>query len=119
MDDRGRLAQQMTGTARWRRRPVDPASSTAPARRLAGMLAHPRRSRLLEAPLPRGMGVSATALVIAASLVYGVVKGGHVPQVVAALKEVRDRLGNAAGFRIVSIALSGHHHVSREEVLAV
>jgi len=65
------------------------------------------------------MGISATALVIAASLVYGVVKGGHIPQVVAAMKEVRDRLGNAAGFRIVSIALSGHHHVSREEVLAV
>jgi cell division protein FtsQ len=83
------------------------------------MLARSRCSRLLAAQVPRGMGISATALVIAATLVYGVVKGGHIPQVVAAMKEVRDRLGNAAGFRIVSIALSGHHHVSREEVLAV
>jgi cell division protein FtsQ len=83
------------------------------------MLARSRCSRLLAAQVPRGIGISATALVIAGSLLYGVVKGGHIPQVVAAMKEVRDRLGNAAGFRIVSIALSGHHHVSREEVLAV
>lgn len=110
----------MTGMARWRRRPVDrAASSTGPGRRLAGMLARSRCSRLLAAQVPRGMGISATALVIAGSLLYGVVKGGHIPQVMAAMKEVRDRLGNAAGFRIVSIALSGHHHVSREEVLAV
>jgi cell division protein FtsQ len=35
------------------------------------------------------------------------------------LKDARDGAGNAAGFRIVSVALAGQHHVSREEVLAV
>ena len=78
-----------------------------------------RWSSLLETRLPRGAGLAAAALVLLASLAYGAVKGDHVPAVVAAMKDARDRLGNAAGFRIVSIALAGNHHVSREEVLAV
>ena len=34
------------------------------------------------------------------------------------MKDARDGAANAAGFRIVSVALAGNHHVSREEVLA-
>ena len=78
-----------------------------------------RWSSLLETRLPRGAGLAAAALVLLASLAYGAVKGDHVPAVVAAMNDARDRLGNAAGFRIVSIALAGNHHISREEVLAV
>jgi len=54
-----------------------------------------------------------------ASLAYGAVEGDHLSAVVAAVKDARDGVANAAGFRIVSIALAGHRHVSREEVLAV
>jgi cell division protein FtsQ len=39
--------------------------------------------------------------------------------VIATLQDARDGVANAAGFRIVSIALTGNHHVSRDEVLAI
>jgi cell division protein FtsQ len=77
-----------------------------------------RWSSLIDTRWPRGGGVAATAIVIVASLAYGVVKGDHVASIVAAIKDTRDATANAAGFRIVSIALAGNHHVSREEVLA-
>ena len=73
---------------------------------------------LLNTHFPRGLGLVATAVVILASLAYGVVKGDHVATVAAALKDARDGAANAAGFRITSIALAGNNHVSREEVLA-
>jgi cell division protein FtsQ len=77
-----------------------------------------RWSSLIETRWPRGAGTAATAAVIAASLAYGVVKGDHVASLVAAMRDARDAAANAAGFRIVSIALAGNHHISREEVLA-
>jgi cell division protein FtsQ len=72
----------------------------------------------MNARWPRGVGVAATAIVILGSLAYGVVKGDHVASIVAAMRDARDGTANAAGFRIVSIALVGNHHVTREEVLA-
>jgi cell division protein FtsQ len=68
--------------------------------------------------VPRGVGLAATALVMLASAGYGVIKGDHIPTLVGAFKDARDQAANAAGFRIVSLALSGHQHVTREEVLA-
>jgi cell division protein FtsQ len=75
-------------------------------------------SLLIDTRWPRGAGVAATALVMLASLGYGMVKGDHVASVVAVLRDARDAAANVAGFRIVSIALTGHRHISREEVLA-
>jgi cell division protein FtsQ len=77
-----------------------------------------RWSSLVNARWPRGIGTAGTVAVILASLAYGSVKGEHVPTVIAALKDARDAAANAAGFRIVSVALAGQHHISREEVLA-
>jgi cell division protein FtsQ len=77
-----------------------------------------RWSSFVDARWPRGIGVAATAIVILGSLAYGVVKGDHVASIVAAMRDARDGTANAAGFRIVSIALAGNHHVTREEVLA-
>ena len=77
-----------------------------------------RWSSFLENKWPRGVGVAASALVILASLAYGTVKGDHIPSLIAGLKDARDGIANAAGFRVVSIALVGNHHVNREEVLA-
>jgi cell division protein FtsQ len=78
-----------------------------------------RWSSLLDARVPRGFGLVATAAILLGSLGYGAVKGEHVSTVIATLKDARDGVANAAGFRIVSIALAGHHHVSRDEVLAI
>ena len=77
-----------------------------------------RWSSLINTRWPRGVGVAGTVIVIFASLAYGAVKGDHIPSIIAALKDARDGAGNAAGFRIVSVALAGQHHISREEVLA-
>jgi cell division protein FtsQ len=77
-----------------------------------------RWSSLINTRWPRGVGVAGTVVVILASLAYGAIKGDHIPSIIAALKDARDGAGNAAGFRIVSVALAGQHHVSREEVLA-
>jgi len=77
-----------------------------------------RWSALVNARWPRGVGTAGTIAVILASLAYGAVKGDHIADVIAALKDARDAAANAAGFRIVSVALAGQHHISREEVLA-
>ena len=77
-----------------------------------------RWSSLINARWPRGIGTAGTVAVILASLAYGSVKGDHIPTVVEAFKDVRDAAANAAGFRIVSVALAGQHHISREDVLA-
>jgi cell division protein FtsQ len=74
---------------------------------------------LLKVQVPRGAGIAATATVVLATLVYGMVKGDHVPTVMTALKDARDQVAQAAGFRIVSLALNGEHHISREELLAI
>jgi cell division protein FtsQ len=77
-----------------------------------------RWSSLLDARWPRGVGSAATAVVILASLAYGVVKGDHVAGALAALREARDAGANVVGFRIASIVLAGNHQVTREEILA-
>jgi cell division protein FtsQ len=74
---------------------------------------------LLAALLPRGAGIAATAVVVIGALAYGVVKGDHVPIMIEALKDARDQAAKAAGFGIVSLALSGEQHMSREEVLTI
>src|SRR6266851_1956632 len=134
MDDRGRLAQPLKGVARWRSRAAAAARPARAATDVGDAAMRPksrfaqvarfayaivRWSSQLDARLPRGVGLVATATVLLASLAYGAVKGEHVPTVITAIKDARDGAANAAGFRIVSIALAGHHHVSREEVLAI
>jgi cell division protein FtsQ len=128
MDGRGRLAQSLTWIARLRARPptLDTRAlvtdeffraGVLPARLLR--LARGLFLAILRVHVPRGAGTAATALVILASIVYGAIKGDHVPAIVAAFKETRDQAANAAGFRITSLALSGNVHVSKEEVLAI
>ncbi len=71
--------------------------------------------RLVRTP-PRGIGIAGAALLLAASLSYGVVKGEHVAEVVGWLKDARDSVANSVGFRIAAISLTGPKEVSREEV---
>jgi cell division protein FtsQ len=118
MDDRGRLAQSLKGMVRSdiaesaRARPRAARSAIGLARILD------RWSYYLDRHLPRGLGVLAAAGVMLAGLGYGVVRGEHLPAIVAALKDARDAAGNAAGFRLVSVALGGNQQVTREDLLA-
>ena len=67
--------------------------------------------------LPRGAGIAAALTLIVASVAYGAVRGGHLPVVMAELRDFRDSVANLAGFRITSIALAGQRRLSREDVL--
>jgi cell division protein FtsQ len=125
MDGRGRLAQSLTWIAQWRApgraRPSERAApyayAGAPAVRSSRRL---RRASiwLFNVRVPKGAGFAASGAFFLAMLVYGLVIGDRAPVIVAALKDARDAAANAAGFRIAAIALSGEHHLSREEILA-
>jgi cell division protein FtsQ len=73
------------------------------------------RARLLR--LPSGAGIAASILLVASALGYGVVRGQHVPDVIAWFKDARDTVANSVGFRIAAISLTGSKEVSREEIL--
>ncbi len=73
------------------------------------------RARLLW--LPAGSGIAASIVLVGAALGYGVVRGQHVPDVIAWFKDARDTVANTVGFRIAAISLTGSKEVSREEIL--
>ena len=130
MDGRGRLAQSLNpaGPAR---EPTGVTVDALPRRRvvrraLARAARDSRFERLIERydafftslKFYRGGGVAVSLLIIAASIGYGVVKGGHTAEIAKTFNDMRDMAGNAAGFRIASIAFSGNKHLNRDEILA-
>ena len=145
MDDRGRFAQSLNGlrdnlrpmmaagmkklislrlparsTSKAETKPVRPRRSRE-ARHAAtriGRLAR-RLEPLTKLQLPRGSGITASLILILGFAAYGVIKGDHIPAVIAQLKDARDAGANAVGFRIASIALAGQKYVSREEILGI
>jgi cell division protein FtsQ len=74
---------------------------------------------LLERYLPRRVGVAATVLIIFGSAGFGIVKGGHVDVMAAALSDTRNALANSAGFRITTVVINGRKQLSQDEVLAI
>jgi len=74
---------------------------------------------LLERYLPNRTGVALTVLILLGSTTLGVVKGGHVDELVGALSDARNALANSAGFRITTVAINGRKQLSQDEVLAV
>jgi len=68
--------------------------------------------------LPRHAGLTAAILIIAASAGYGAVSSDQANKIVDFFKDVRDMGANAAGFKIVAVAIAGERHLSREEILA-
>jgi cell division protein FtsQ len=71
------------------------------------------------ARLPPGVGVAASALLLASALSYGAVEGHHVPALLDWAKDVRDAAANSLGFRIAAVSLSGEKEISREEILTI
>jgi cell division protein FtsQ len=127
MDGRRRLAEPVTDGA-----PMRPAAGAAPVSRRARMriplglnLSRGRSMRFLRRclgstetlPIPRGAGIAAAIAFMLASVTYGTVRGGHVPVVMAELRDFRDAVANLAGFRITSIALAGQRRLTREDIL--
>ena len=84
-----------------------PADRRRIARRGLGILRLP----------PPGLGIAGSILLLAVTLGYGAIAGGHVAAVVDWVKDARDGAANAIGFRIAAISLTGPKEVSREEIL--
>lgn len=124
MDGRGRLAQPLKrplpaakpGDAPVQRR--GRGHKSAGRTRITRFMRNWPAMRIADLRPPRFAGAAASALLILASIGYGVVKGGHIPMIAGFLKDTSDAAANAAGFRIAAVALSGEKHVSRAEIFA-
>jgi cell division protein FtsQ len=132
MDGRGRLAQPLKRP----RQSGEPRGADAAAPRVDAPRQRPRRkprfgatggwsarlhdafASVLALRLPRGCGVSATALFMLAAGLYGMVQGNQVPSFIASLRDAPDAVANDLGFRIATHALSGQKQLGREEILA-
>jgi cell division protein FtsQ len=78
-----------------------------------------RRFRAMLAwQIPRGAGAAAAAALLAISVVFGALRGDHVPAIVDGLREWRDTAARAVGFSITSFTVSGQRHLGRDEILA-
>jgi cell division protein FtsQ len=74
---------------------------------------------LTEMKPPRGLGSTAAAILLLASVTYGAVRGGHGPEIVSNLQDLCDDVANGLGFRVSEIALTGEHELGRERVLSI
>jgi cell division protein FtsQ len=125
MDGRGRLAEPVTDGAQARLL----AGATPPYRRVRdrarlsiGRGRLERQLRRWLGPLwnwrlPRGAGIVAAIAFVLASAFFGIVRGDHWPMFAVELRDLRDAVANTLGFRITSIALSGPHQLTREQIL--
>jgi cell division protein FtsQ len=136
MDGGGRLAEPLTGP------PLAPGTlprpdsraeqggrrrtASAPASRRGFPRLFSRRAPLRRPLLSLGrlrryrfVGGAASVLIVLAGLFYGVSRGGYLPTLVDWFKDGRDMAANAVGFRIAAVAIVGHKHLSREEILAI
>jgi cell division protein FtsQ len=134
MDGRGRLDQPLMRSGlsgdgeagALEREPAHSRICASPRRRrtmrpswlaAAGGMAGRWIARLRRLPLPPGIGVAGSVLLLAGALGYGVVRGQHLPDVINWFKDTRDAAANSLGFRIVAVSLTGSKEVSREEIL--
>jgi cell division protein FtsQ len=69
--------------------------------------------------VPHGFGTAAVISLVVASGIFGAVRGGHMQVLVSELRDTRDALANAVGFRITSIALAGQRHLTRDDILRI
>src|SRR5215469_3255809 len=73
----------------------------------------------IERHVPRRAGAIATLTLLLASAGFGIVRGGHLDELSAALSDSRNALANSAGFRITSVAINGRKQLTQDEVLAI
>jgi cell division protein FtsQ len=74
---------------------------------------------LIERYTPNRAGIALTVLMLLGSAGFGIVKGGHLDEMTAALSDARNALANSAGFRITTVAINGRKQLSQDEVLAI
>src|SRR5437660_7109898 len=120
MDGRGSLAQPLTWIARLRARPPTAARPRRARSRIGIALPGSSLARIarrafhfiVRIRLPRGAGLAAALSVVIGAIGYGIIKGDHAPAIIQTLKSARDEAANSAGFRLVTLRLSGDRHVT-------
>jgi cell division protein FtsQ len=78
----------------------------------------PRKLIALLERLPKRAGIAATALLLLGSTALGIVRGGHVEEMSAAVSDARNAAANYVGFRITAVAINGRKQLTQDEVLA-
>lgn len=137
MDGRGRLAQPLNRTGKSREKSSSAVVASTTGR--VGRRASSRGSRfaarvpwlgkieryvarkrhiIAKLRINRGGGVAASAFIMLAAVSYGIVTGGHIDPVTNTIRDVRDGVGRAFGFRIATIGFTGNKHLNREEILS-
>src|SRR5947209_13911076 len=120
MDGGGRVAQSLKRSFRPRR-----ANASAGQSRLnLGFESFARFKRFArrhfvsrhDRRLPRGLGIAAAILFVISTIA---VKRGHVGDGIAHLKDGRDALANAAGFRVAEWSIVGRHQLTEQDVLSL
>ncbi|MFG1479767.1 cell division protein FtsQ/DivIB [Xanthobacter sp. V4C-4] len=97
---------------RHKRLPLEPR----PASRMA-LLLRRFRVRLAGSRLGRRGASLLTVAVIGGFSAYGIVLGGHVQEAREVGMDLADAAANVAGFKIREVNLSGHNHVTPQEIL--
>jgi cell division protein FtsQ len=116
MEFRGRLAHALKPKPK--RRAASAARAFAWPRLRAPRVLRRAYTALIDINVPRGAGSSAAAALLLASVGYGVVRGGHGPEIAANVQDLCDTLANAAGFGIAETALAGERELPRARILA-
>jgi cell division protein FtsQ len=76
-----------------------------------------RLQRLMTRP-PRGLGLALTALHFGGTILYGAETGPVWPQLEAAYGAPLDMIANGVGFRIETVAVTGQHELTDQEIFA-
>jgi cell division protein FtsQ len=134
MDGGGRLDQPLTRSRQSAAKPAGAPVDEPDSARVRSSRRHHREKRFgwfadfrrlsarwgakfARLPLPQGLGVAGSILIVGGALGYGAVAGQHVPAFIDWVRGTRDVTANSLGFRISKISIAGEKEVSREEVL--
>jgi len=121
MDVRGHLAQALKPPPQQRAPDASPWPGLAWPAALQRWQRVARRwgAALFEWQVPRGTGSWGVALLLLASVGYGVVRGGHQQELAANVQDLCDGVANTFGFHISEIALAGEHELDRAQILNI
>ena len=111
MDRGGRLS----GTVNLRQ---VPEGFTPPPSRFAFFI-HRFAARTGRLRVLRGIEIVFVAVLLAATALYGAIRGGHADAIMDSVHDVADAIAQRAGFQSANVAIEGANRLSRADVLRV
>jgi cell division protein FtsQ len=111
MDRRGRLC----GTLKFRQAPEDFAP---PPSRLA-FFVHRVAARTGRWRALRGIEIIFVTVLLAATALYGAIRGGHADAILDSVHDIADALAQRVGFQSANVSIEGAARLSRADVLRI